>query len=295
MQTPAPNDFLDVPALLERSQPRVYAGWLWYGAGAFLLIVLLSSFATAQSPMMESFIRALSAIAMVGVVGVMMAVTWVAVRRQRGEMQQLEAVAELVQLRRWPEAAYLLREMLSEPTRTPAARVQGLIFLTAVLARYHRFADAIAVEEHLLNHVQLDDSTAHALRLGRAMAMLREDRLFDADRAIAELRRLKQNTPSAGLALVEIYRDVKTGHPAEAIDMFESSLDTMRDQLGHRVGDAWALVARAHDLLGQEADAQRAFERATVLTPVVELLRRYPEVAPLAEKFAPAPAPPEVA
>ena len=36
------------------------------------------------------------------------------------------------------------------------------------------------------------DSTAaqaHGLRLARAMAMLREDHLFDADRAISELRR----------------------------------------------------------------------------------------------------------
>ena len=295
MQTPAPNDFLDVPALLERSQPRMYAGWLRYGLGAFLLVVLLSSLATSQSEWMESFVRALSAIAMVGVVGVMMAVTWVAVRRQRGEMQQLEAVAELVQLRRWPEAAYVLRGMLSEPTRTPAARVQGLIFLTAVLARYHRFADAIAVQEHLLNHVQLDDSTAHALRLGRAMAMLREDRLFDADRAIAELRRLKQNTPSAGLALVEIYRDVKTGHPAEAIEMFESSLDTMRDQLGHRVGDAYALAARAYDLLGRTADAQDAYSKATLLSPLIELHRRYPDVEKLAARYQPSPAPPEAA
>src|SRR5688500_2151474 len=144
MQTPAPHEFLDVPALLERSQPRLHAGWLWYGAGGFLLLVLLSSFLTSQSPTMEAFVRVLSAIAMVGVVGVMMAITWMAVRRQRGEMQQLEAVAELVQLRRWPEAAYVLRGMLSDPTRTPAARVQGLIFLSAVLARYHRFAHPIA-------------------------------------------------------------------------------------------------------------------------------------------------------
>lgn len=295
MHSPAPNDFLDVPLLLERSQPRLTAGWFWYAAGAFMLLVLVSSYVSSQSAVLEGFVRVLSGIAMVGVFAVMMAVTWLAVRRQRGEMQQLEAIAELVQLRRWPEAAFVLRGMLSEPTRTPAARVQGLIFLSAVLARYHRFADAIAVQEHLLDHVNLDDSTAHALRLGRAMAMLREDRLFDADRAIAELRRIKQGAPSAGLALVEIYRDVKTGHPDEAIDMFDSTLPAMRDQLGHRVGDAWALVARAYDLLGRDAEARRAFERATALGPVVELLRRYPEVAPLAEKFAPASAPPEVA
>jgi tetratricopeptide (TPR) repeat protein len=295
MQPPAQTDFLDVPALLEQSQPRLQAGWFWYAAGAFLLIVLFSSFASTQSPVLEAFVQVLSALSMVGVIAAMMLLTWLAVRRQRGEMLQLEAISELVQLRRWSEAAFLLRAMLSQPTRTPAARVQGLIFLTAVLARYHRFTDAILVQEHLLDHVNLDESTAQALRLGRAMAMLREDRLFDADRAIAELRRLRQGTSSAGLALVEIYRDVKTGHPDEAIEIFDANLPAMREQLGHRVGDAWALAARAYDLLGRESEARRAFERATVLSPIVELLRRYPEIAPLVETFTPAPAPAEVA
>src|SRR5687767_10387162 len=166
MQPQAQGDFLDVHALLERSQPRLHGNVLWVVAGAFLLVVLVSSFASAQSPALEALVRVLSAVAMLGVIGAMMAVTWMAVKRQRGEMQQLEAVAELVQLRRWPEAAYVLRGLLSQPTRTPAARVQGLIFLATVLARYHRFADAILVHEHLLDHVNLDDSTAHALRLG---------------------------------------------------------------------------------------------------------------------------------
>jgi hypothetical protein len=65
--------------------------------------------------------------------------------------------------------------------------------------------------------------------------------------------------------------------------------------LGHRVADAHALVARAHDLLGQEPEARAAYERATLLAPPAELQRRYPELAKLAEKFAPSIAPMEVA
>jgi len=68
----------------------------------------------------------------------------------------------------------------------------------------------------------------------------------------------------------------------------------MRDQLGHRVADAYALAARAYDLMGRDTEAQGHYEKATLLSPVEELQRRYPEVAPLAEKYQPARAPAEV-
>ena len=45
---------------------------------------------------------------------------------------------------------------------------------------------------------------------------------------------------------------------------------------GHRVGDAYALVARAHVLLDQPDDGLRAWTRATLLAPVEEVARRYP-------------------
>jgi hypothetical protein len=147
------------------------------------------------------------------------------------------------------------------------------------------------VQEYILEHVHLDPESAFGLRLGRAMALLREERLFDADRAISDLRRGVPGRESGGLALVEIYRDVKTGHPAEAIEMFEAKLGVMRDQLGHRVGDAYALAARAYDLLGREEEAKQAFGRGTLLAPVGELTRRYPELAGMVEKYPPAAAP----
>ena len=127
--------------------------------------------------------------------------------------------------------------------------------------------------------------------------MLREDHLFDADRALAELRRTvaSAGVESAGLALVEIYRDVKTGHPDEAVQIFEQRLPVMRDQLGHRVADAYALAARAYDLLGREAEARDAYEKATLLAPPPELSRRYPEVQKLEGRYDPAIAPPEAA
>ena len=194
----------------------------------------------------------------------------------------------MIQLQRWPAAAIGLRQMLSEPARSAHFRIQALVYFTTVLARYERFEDAMAVQEYLLEYGLVDPTTAFGLRIGRTMAMLRQDRLFDADRAISELRRTPGSAESAGLTLVELYRDVKTGHPAEAIEMFEKKLPILREQLGHRVADAWALVGRAYDLLNREEDARVAVGNATLLAPPAELLRRYPDLEKLTERYQPA-------
>jgi tetratricopeptide (TPR) repeat protein len=285
--------FLDPHELIEHSQPASRAGLFWYILGAFLVVVLVSTIVGRQSPEAERFVRLFGAIAMIGLLVALSLLTWFVATRQREEQRRLEAIEELIQLRRWPDAAVQLQMLLSAPTRTPLARVQGLIYLSAVLARYHRYGDAIAVQEHLLEHVYLQGGAEYALRLGRAMALLHEERLVDADRAIAELRRVEGSSESAGLALVEIYRDVKTGHPAEAIEMFQAKIANLRRQLGHRVADGWALVARAYDMVGRADLAAEAYTNATSLAPIAELSRKYGEVAALTGKYAPATAPVE--
>jgi tetratricopeptide (TPR) repeat protein len=318
MNEPLPAQFLNVPSLLERSRPRVPAVRLWQVAGVFMIVVMISAYLNNQTGQAQQVMSVLSALMMFLLIGALGALSWITIRRVRGEQMQLEAVEELVRLRRWPEAAMLLEQMLGRPMRTPPARVQALIFLTTVLARYNRFDDAIAVQNYLLDEIPLDGSTSHGLRVARAMAMLREDHLFDADRAINELRQqvnragramneqreargeglIVPEAPqslSSGLALVEMYRDVKTGHPSEAIELFNNSLVAMRQQLGHRIADAHILIARAYDLLGQSPEAQDHFEKATLLAPVEELFRRYPETAALRAKFQPAEAPKELA
>lgn len=287
--SPVP-EFLDVPRLLEASQPQPRARVGRYVLGLLLVVVLAAALTGAGRQATE----ALLALVLAGVVTFIMIFTFVTVRNLRAEQQRVDAVAELVQLRRWQDAAVMLDQYLSTPSRTHHLRAQALTYLSAVLARYHRFDDAIAVQNHLAEQGVADGPAGVGLRLGRAMAMLREDHLFDADRAISELRR-GPAAESGPLALVEIYRDVKTGHPAEAIETFHARLPVLREQLGHRVADAWALVARAHDLLGQEPEARSAFAKATLLAPAVELYRRYPEVQKLAGRYEPSPAPKEAA
>jgi hypothetical protein len=188
----------------------------------------------------------------------------------------------------------MLDALLSRPTRTVRTRMQALIYLAAVLTRFHQFPTATALYDYLIGSQMLDPQTCHGLRLGRAMSLLREDRLVDADQAISELRRAPGAADSGGLALIEIYRDVKTGHPQHAIDIFSAKRDVMRAQLAHRLSDACALIARAYDLLSNHAQAAAHYHDATLLSPQVELSRRYPEIACLAGRYPAALRPPEL-
>ncbi|CAN5437663.1 hypothetical protein BH10PLA1_BH10PLA1_04140 [soil metagenome] len=286
MQTAASGpQFGDIQTLLERSEPRPRVNWFWYGVGAFLLVSLIGAYISQSSPTGRALVEGGSVLLTIGVIGGMSLFTFLTLRQMRDAQLQIEAAAELVQLRRWPQAHAMLEQILSQPVRTHAMRFEALIYLTSVLARYDRFEDALAVQDHLLATNRVDATTERAIKLGRAMAMLRLDRLFDADRAIADLRRGEARDQSGGLALIEIYRDVKTGHPAEAIDIFKLRKELMRDQLGHRVADAYALVAKSHDQLDQPTEAQGAFTSATQLSTFDELVRRYPELADLPAKY----------
>jgi tetratricopeptide (TPR) repeat protein len=344
MTVPHERQFLDVEQLLEQSHPRESGMKIWQFLGIFFVIALGSALITTSSATAAGVMSVISTLLMIILMVVLGAISWNMVRLAKLEQARLEGIEELIRLRRWQEAAAVLEELLNKPTRTLAGRVQGLIFLTAVLARYNRYNDAILVQNELLANTPLDGAAAHGIRLARVMAMLHEDHLFDADRAISELRQqvnrasramaaketddssekssdspnestddahdahdaheskngdepkrpaisaatLESESPqsiSAGLALVEIYRDVKTGHVEEAIRLFHDTLPSLREQLGHRVADAYALVAKAYDLLDRGAEAKLHYARATLLAPADELHRRYPETAMLSQKY----------
>jgi tetratricopeptide (TPR) repeat protein len=294
MEQPPQLTFLDVPTLLESSEPRPRVPWFFYAAGLLLVMALSAAFGPSSAGARQ-VIEVFSGLLMLAMIGLLTVVSVTAVRTLRAQQQAVDDAAELVQLRRWPQAAFALQHILSYPARTYPLRSQALVYLSMVLARYHRFEDATAIHEHLLKEDMVDQPTAVGLRMSRAMAMLQQDHLFDADRAISELRRTAGASGSAGLALIEMYRDVKTGHPEDALRTFEQKLPNLREQLGHRVADAHALAARAYDLQNRQAEAAEAWRRATLLAPAIELQRRYIELEKLAGRYQNAPAPAELA
>ena len=295
MPKPTPPEdgpkFLDPHLLIETSEPTGRSEWFWVVLGTLVLLMLVSSWAGSQAPEIRGLVRAFTAVMMIGGAAGVGFYTWTLAKGRYDELRRVEALEEMIQLRRWTDAAMTLQPMLSSPMRTAQGRVQALIYLGTVLTKYQRYADAMAVHEYLLAHVAMDDQATHALKCARVMAMLHEDWLVDADRAINELRRDASRETSAGLALVEIYRDVRTGHPVEAIEMFRQRLPQLRRELGHRVADAWALVARAYDMVGQITLAAEAYLNATALAPIAEVSAKYTEVAALTGRYQPAAAP----
>lgn len=283
METP---DALNVERLIERSTPRAGVHWmglLAIGAGG----VAVAAIFTGND---KQGLQTLLGIALIVLMGGMIGMGMMMSAAQRRERRRLQAIDELLQLRRWNEAAWMLQEMLERPMRSIGGRVQALVFLISVLGQRKRYADAIAVQDYLLERLHADEGTLFGLKLGRVMAMLHDERLFDADRAINDLRRMAPAENSGGLALVEIFRDVKTGHPQEAVEMLQRKGVQIREQLGHRAADAYALAARAYDLMENEQEARTWYAKATLLAPAKEL-DRYAEVAALRGRYPATPAP----
>ena len=251
MDQMTPIGFLDVPVLLEASQPEARIPWIWYATGGCvgLMITGGTSFHTGTS--LGAAIQLIASILSVIIFLSLPIVMRFQLKKTRIEQRTIAAAGELLHLRRWSEAAMALQHILSRPALTYQLRTEALMYLASVLARYHRFADAMMIHDYLLEEDLVSPPTAYGLKLGRAMGMLRQDHLFDADGAISELRRTGP-ADSAGFALVDMYRDVKTGHPEEALRIFDGKLPALREQLGHRLGDAYALAARGHMICSTE-------------------------------------------
>ncbi len=288
METSDANTSIDVQHLIDRSMPRSGVPWFWYVLGLVLLTTLVTAYFAPDDESGGAIINTVSFGIMFLAIGVMMLLSWRAARVFREEQNRLQTAQELIRLRRWPDALSVLQNLLSRPMRAQPLRIQGLMDLSAVLMRYHLFDEAVIIHDYVLQNVQMSVESRQGLRTAKAMAMLRQDHLTDADRALIELRRDTREGDSAGLSLVEMYRDIKTGHPQEAIDLFAARFQSIRDEMGNRVADAYLLLAKAFDSLGDTDKAAAAYQDATILLPPVELHRRYPETRDLNGKYAPA-------
>jgi hypothetical protein len=225
---------------------------------------------------------------------VLMVFGFVNSRRGRNELAALESAGELIQLRQWPKAAELLYGLLSSPMRTPQTRLGALSFLIHVLNRFHRNADAIEVYDYLLDQQRLDEYSVYNLRAGRAMAMLKDDRLYDADKAIGQLR---QTGPSDSppLIVLELFHALKTGRSRDLLEMYAGRRDYLKVELGPKSADAHAFAAAAFFQLGDAGRAGECWFLATVIAPPTELVGRFPELGGVSGACLPAAFPRESA
>lgn len=321
---------LDVPRLLETSMPRS-AGL----RGALLLLpaigllamvaavalMLASSDGAAWAPLAALAALAISA-------GSMVTLSRLA-RAARDERTSVSQIDELIMLRHFAPAAGRLSSLLSRPMRLPQTRALALLHLARVLMRYERYEDAIEVGDAVINDAAAEPALRFAVACGRAMAMLRSGRLYDAGESMSQLRREvsrlesavrriseaasqerqaaaeelgpeaeddpERSSPidSAALNLVELYRDVQTRHSEEVLATLQAKGLALRDGLGARFGDVLALASVAAHRLADAERAARLWSDATCLVSESELRRRYPETAEVAMAYPATQRPPE--
>src|SRR3954454_6953838 len=121
----APPPFLPVQELLEFSRPEPRVAWVGWGAGLLLVIVITSALITSHFEQLRTPVRAVSVVAMFAIVGMLMSATLSTVRLHQQAQRLIDAAGEMVQLRRWAEAAVLLQQILSHPARTANQRTQA--------------------------------------------------------------------------------------------------------------------------------------------------------------------------
>ncbi len=302
---PAPVLLPDIRILLQNSQPTRILPIFRPGTGLFFLIaILLIGILPIELP-----IKILMILLAGGLFCACFIYFWYLIKNQRSENAQLNQIEDQIALKRYPEAASMLQYMMSTPMRTQPNRLRAMFLLGAVLSRMLRFEDALIPFNSLIQDEELVGPAGVAVKLGRAMAMLHSDHLFDADRAISDLRKTidrptegqeftynqSESPVMAALRLVELYRDVKTGHADEAVKLFERDQQLLTSGLGHRVGEAYALVAVAYDRMNQSVRAQDCYSSGTALQPAGDMLNLYPELRVLLGKYQPATPPTFVA
>lgn len=233
-----------------------------------------------------------------GLVGGTIAYVYSLSQSQRHESREVQSIEDAIQFKQDIPAGMRLQMLLSAPMYAPELRARAILLIAVLLGRHYRYEESIAVCNSLLDENVLAVPSQITVKLTRVMAMLHADQLYDADRAINELRKLIDrgdspgpSTAAAMLRWVEIFRDVKTGHSQEAVDAFLVSRDMMRDVLGHRMGEVYALIASAYDRLGDADQAAKYFADATAIWPLAELQSRYPQVNDISPRYTPTYAP----
>lgn len=229
-----------------------------------------------------------------GLLGIAVAVGSSMRRRILREQQTVEEAEGSIRFRRYDRALWLLLGVLSGAMISPFQRARALGMYVAVLGRLGRHEQTVKLVEMMLEEGVLL-STVPALRTVRIHALLREDRLVDADRAITELKRSgREGHTGALLALAEAYRDVRTGHGGDLLEAHDRRRAVVASEIGTRVADLYALAAWAARRGGDIDKARQFWRRATLLGIERELVERYPELSDVARELPAEPLPPEL-
>ena len=206
--------------------------------------------------------------------------------RQRRADQLMRAVFEAVQLHHWAQARESLNLLLRSPIRRPVARAQSLLALAAVTDADHEYEASQRIYEHILEEGLASPIQKHTAQVALGATMLRTGQTADAVTLIDRL--ILQDLPGplrAQVELLALFREVVMGHTHESITRAEERVTLFRTHLSTRAGFGYALLAAAFELADQPAVARRYWHDATLLVPVKELVKRFGELEPIADRY----------
>ncbi len=277
----------DVERLVVGSRPTG-GGWVRWGRLAPMVLIGLALGLLLIMPADASVgLQTVPLLLLMGTVGV----GWWFGRRLRRVAGLHAQAIQAVQMGQWDRAEPALEQLLAGPLEPPGARVSALLALGRV-ADHRGLHDAVvAVYQEVLSSPA--DPAQHQWALAaQANSLLLAGRLTDANGLLDRLRTAPLIEPMATLAaLAGTYRDVQTRNYAAAVEQADRLADRARRHLGFRAAYAYGLLALALAELGCDERAGRFYDCATRLMPPDRLAQRYPELAGLDRRLAPAESP----
>ena len=205
---------------------------------------------------------------------------------------------------KWNQAAAPLRMLLLKPVPSSQVRYQALLELAGVAEHTGQLAEAEEVYQAITKE-QPRGLLGSLATLGRAIVLLKLDRLADAEAVLRPLEIAAQQPPFRALVLLgRLYQQIRTGHYREALEEETVKCDAARLGLSTKAAFVYGLLALAHEQLSkfptsQEeesgesqrhlARAKELWQMATMLIRPDNLLYKFPELTEIARTLTPAP------
>lgn len=221
----------------------------------------------------------------------------VRLRAARDVQREVNAIAEQAMLRRYRPALRRAWLVLPRLVRHPSLHGRAAATMAHCLDDLGAHESAMAVYDHLLAGMPDAGPATMHVRISRAIAALRIDRLADGDEALRKTRGAigpYLGTPIGGaFRMAQLIQDVRTHHYTDALEFAPTLVDDLRP-LGIEAGFGYALMAlcmnnaRPDDPAAAQAidPPSRWWGRATTLLPATQLVKEFPELEPLAEGVA---------
>ncbi len=285
MSTYAPPTAAQLTTHLARHPGKGPPTWVTR-APLIALVGLVVLAALLYQTAMRPLVMGLPWLALLGIIGW---TRWRVVQVQSLE-RELTDLQEQAMLRRHPEALAGAWSLLPRLDSDAVMRARAVALIGHMLDLMRADDAALVAYNDLLERTPPDHPAGPPLRIQRAIAMLRSDRLSDADEDLRRLRPLIDRHPSSTLAAAYVHaqlvQDVITGHHDDAVKLARENqglIDQLRP-LGTAAGYGHALIAWCyHHAAPDDPAGPAAWQHAILLLPPSAIVYRFPELSPLTD------------